>query len=186
LDNKPKAIADGIAAASMLYDAVRIDDTQLHFIYDLAQQAPDGLAVEVGVKQGGSIVMWAQARPGRGKVLAVDNRKTQGYKPALIKRLADYGVEVELLEVNSWDAPALIDEPVAFCFIDAGHAYESIFKDIAAWAPTIKPGGIIVFHDYGVWKPTVGVKKAVDEWQAIAQWEDKGLVGALKAFKRPE
>lgn len=35
-----------------------------------------------------------------------------------------------------------------FCFIDADHAYESVQRDIAAWRPKIKPGGILAGHDY--------------------------------------
>lgn len=183
---KTKAIADGIMAHSMLYDPVRKDDSQLHFIYDLARQAPDGIAVEVGVKEGGSIVTWAQARHGRGQVIAVDNRRTQGYRKALLDKLAGYGIEAVLLEVDSWNGAALVNDRVAFCFVDAGHSYAEISKDITAWTPKIKPGGIIAYHDYGVWKITVGVKKAVDEWQAQARWEPLGIAGALIAFRRPE
>ena len=184
--SKTKAILDGIEAESMLYDSVRIDDTQLHFIYDLAQQAPDGIGVEVGAYRGGSIVCWGQARKGRGQIIAVDNRKTQGYKKALIDKLAGYGLDIELLEVDSWDAPALIDKQVAFCFIDAGHKYEKISRDVAVWPDKIMPGGIICFHDYGVWKPTVAVKRVVDKWQVHDPWTYLGIVGALIAFRKPD
>lgn len=48
-----------------------------------------------------------------------------------------------------------------FVFIDADHAYESVKKDIAAWLPKVKKGGIIAGHDYEpAWS---GVMQAVNE-----------------------
>jgi hypothetical protein len=46
-------------------------------------------------------------------------------------------------------------------------------------------GGVIVFHDYGVWKPEVTVKAAVDAWQAQVRWHSMGMVGSAIAFMRP-
>jgi len=183
--DKAKAVRLGIEAGSMLYDPARKDCTQLEFIYELAQIAPDGTGIEVGVKCGGTVVTWGLARIGRGKVIAIDNRRTENYETALIEKLVDYGIEATLLEVNSWDAPEFIDGRVAFCFVDADHSYKCISRDIAVWPDKIQPSGILVFHDYGVWKPNVAVKQVVDEWQERAQWEQIGIVGALIAFRRP-
>jgi len=96
-----------------------------------------------------------------------------------------YGLDVQRLDVDSWDAPAMIEEQVAFCFIDSDHAIGPP-RDIPAWTEKMMPLGIIAFHDYGVWKPNVTVKTYVDEWDAQAQWERMGLVGSTIAFRRPE
>lgn len=183
---KDVAIAWGIEAESMLYDVNKKDRRQLEFIYDLATQAPNGAAVEVGIHHGGSIVTWGQARRGRGRVIAVDNRRTTGYAAAFAEKMAKYGLVAELLEVNSVDAPPLIDEALAFCFIDADHSYRGISMDVTARPDKIMPGGVICYHDYGVWKPNVAVKALVDFWQMEAQWEQTGLVGSLIAFRRPK
>jgi len=45
-------------------------------------------------------------------------------------------------------------------FIDMGHSYEEVKRDIELWLPKVKTGGIIAGHDYPSWP---GVKKAVDE-----------------------
>jgi len=52
--------------------------------------------------------------------------------------------------------------PVDMVFIDDGHHYDDISRDIKSWWPILKTGGIIAFHDYGaaVW-PDVAM--AVDE-----------------------
>jgi predicted O-methyltransferase YrrM len=62
----------------------------------------------------------------------------------------------------SWDgANHYKDKSLDFVFIDAAHDYKSVKKDINAWFPKIKNGGVIAGHDYE-WGPTV--KQAVDEF----------------------
>ena len=63
----------------------------------------------------------------------------------------------------SWEAAELYDDnSLDFVFIDAAHDYESVIKDIKAWYPKIKSGGVFAGHDYQTTE-TCGVKKAVDE-----------------------
>ena len=52
------------------------------------------------------------------------------------------------------------DGSVDCLFIDAGHSYEAVIKDIEAWLPKMKTNGIMAGHDYTAWD---GVNKAVDE-----------------------
>jgi len=65
------------------------------------------------------------------------------------------------LKGMSWDmAKKFEDGSVDFVFIDADHTYESVVKDIKAWLPKIKKGGMISGHDYN---NPCGVKQAVNE-----------------------
>ena len=187
--DRATAVDRGIKAKSQLYDVARKDDTQLGWLYDLATMAPDGIAVECGVRLGGSLVCWAAAREGRGKVVAVDdwsclNPWSTG-KQVFLANLTRYGIRAQCLPVKSWVAPALITGQVAFCFIDADHGENGIPKDMRVWPDKIMPGGILALHDYNVWKPGVVVKREVDAWQVKAQWEYLGIVGAAIAFRRP-
>ena len=52
------------------------------------------------------------------------------------------------------------DGSVDIVYIDANHTYEEVKKDIEAWLPKVKKGGIISGHDYGGWE---GVTRAVNE-----------------------
>jgi predicted O-methyltransferase YrrM len=62
----------------------------------------------------------------------------------------------------SWEqAAAFEDASLDYVMIDADHAYEAVAKDIAAWLPKIRPGGILAGHDYTPEIP--GVCQAVTE-----------------------
>lgn len=53
------------------------------------------------------------------------------------------------------------DDSLDFVFVDANHSYESVKKDIEAWMPKVKKGGILSGHDYA--RNNNGVKQAVVE-----------------------
>jgi|LakMenEpi03Aug12_release.lakeMendotaPanAssembly.Ray.scaffolds.fasta_scaffold1086252_2 predicted O-methyltransferase YrrM len=40
------------------------------------------------------------------------------------------------------------DSYFSFIFIDAGHSYDQVTKDLKQWFPKLKPGGIFAGHDY--------------------------------------
>ena len=181
---RERAIQRGIAARSMLHDTKHHTDVELYWLCDLAEKAPGGTAVECGVKWGGSLICIATIREGRGPIVAVDNwvSKTE---QLFRQNIALYELEVEILTMPSWEAPARIKGEVAFCFIDADHGEDGIPRDIAVWPPKIMPRGILAFHDYNVWKPGVVVKREVDKWQVEATWEKMGQIGSTIAFRRP-
>lgn len=67
-----------------------------------------------------------------------------------------------LIESLSWDAAAqYADSSLDFVYIDADHTYESARRDIVAWWPKVKYGGIIGGHDFTPEYP--GVIQAVIE-----------------------
>ena len=52
------------------------------------------------------------------------------------------------------------EESCTLLFIDADHSYEGALKDYNAYKSKVKPGGHILFHDYGPWP---GVTRLCDE-----------------------
>lgn len=60
----------------------------------------------------------------------------------------------------SYEAANLYEEKsLDFVFIDAGHAYKEVKKDVVSWLPKVKAGGYIGGHDHH----KVNVRRAVEE-----------------------
>jgi len=144
--------------------------------YDLAiQKAPENaLFVEIGVWKGGSTAYMGVEILNSKKSIKFDAIDTfEGSKEhgeviglyeeakANLKPLIDLGV-VNLIKGNSLNEISRYpDQSIDFCFIDGSHEYEDVKKDILAYLPKVKSGGILAGHDYdNAWK---GVIQAVDE-----------------------
>lgn len=70
----------------------------------------------------------------------------------------------------SWEmAEKVEDNSLDFVFIDADHEYESVVRDILAWTPKVKPGGMVSGHDIHF----PGVLKAINE--LIPNWKQAGI-----------
>ena len=53
-----------------------------------------------------------------------------------------------VVRANSWDAAALHEDGSVFAvWVDGCHTREAVIKDIEAWLPKIRPGGILAGHD---------------------------------------
>jgi predicted O-methyltransferase YrrM len=40
------------------------------------------------------------------------------------------------------------DESLDFVFIDADHRFEYVINDVIEWSKKVRPGGLIISHDY--------------------------------------
>ncbi len=162
-------------------------DGWFHFadVYDLALDRAEGgeCFVELGSWMGRSTAYMARQIRDRGKrvrFFAVDTFQGSPGDPIQAAALGELaGRSRSLFEVfcanldacgarehvtplvmESAEAAATFpDRSVDFCFIDAGHSYEEVSRDIRLWLPKIKPGGILAGDDLA-WE---GVARAVRE-----------------------
>jgi hypothetical protein len=125
--------------------------------------------VEVGCYLGRSTIIMAKMIAASGKSIsfhAVDHFKGHGaepdelgvadshdgsLRPLFERNLASYGVSdrVGIIEGDSAESADLFDNGTCdFVFIDADHTCEAVSRDIRAWAPKIRPGGVLAGHDY--------------------------------------
>jgi len=155
------------------------------FLRLMAEQAPDGPALEVGVRHGYSLLLWAQVRQDRGQIIGIDKVSDRRMR----QNVARSGLPITLVIGDSATVP-LGPSEFAFMFIDGNHRPEGIRADIARFMPMVMPGGVVVFHDYGRRRegpgPVIGVTDAVDEWQDVADWEVLGREQTMLAFRRPQ
>jgi len=175
---------EAVRRGQSIFGQTMIPKEELAFLYDLALEAPDGPACEVGAFCGSSLMAWASARLGRGAIAAIDIES----RPELEENIRHSGYPVEILIGDSHEVWEIIPEGLAFCFIDGDHTGPGIRRDMR-YTVKVKRGGIIAFHDYDKDEDKKGkgyeVKAMVDAWQYNAQWEDLGQVGLVKAFRRP-
>jgi predicted O-methyltransferase YrrM len=161
-----------------------LDNLQTNFwfnypnFYTEVSQKDYKIFVEVGVWKGHSISYLAKKLKESKKdfkVYAVDlfentSKEDWGYLKEVPYIYEIYnevlkreGVRDVITDIKgcSWDmASKFEDHSIDFVFIDAGHDYESVSKDIKNWLPKIKPGGMISGHDF---YNSSGVAQAVKE-----------------------
>ena len=71
---------------------------------------------------------------------------------------------------------------IDFIFIDGDHSYDACKADIVAWAPFVKRGGVIAFHDFG--SRADGVTRAIFEEIKSGRFaEIIGVAGTIIAFR---
>lgn len=160
----------------------------LVWLCQLAQMAPDGLGIELGVYCGSSLIAWSLMRAGLGQAIGVDNwsyRDIPNLKARCERNLDAASVEVQLLDMDSAEAAAVVLDPIAFLHIDANHSRPFVEQDITLWTPKVMPGGIVAFHDYGRFRPDCQVTEAVDAWQGREPWERLGEVATMIGFRKP-
>jgi len=65
-------------------------------------------------------------------------------------------------------ADKVANNSLDFIFIDADHSYQGVIRDLAAWVPKLKPGGLLSGHDIHL----AGVHRAVVE--KIPNYQEAG------------
>jgi predicted O-methyltransferase YrrM len=133
--------------------------------------------VEVGAYYGKSAAYMAVEIINSGKDIKFDCVDTWDFVPSqteisqemceglyeiFLKNIEPVKNKITPIKALSWDGAAFYeDNSLDFVFIDAAHDYESVKKDINAWFPKVKKGGVIAGHDY-TW--CADVQKAVNEF----------------------
>lgn len=131
----------------------------------IAAMPKDGVVVEVGTQTGQfarKIVDLASPR----KLYLIDMDYGPFQRRLLTEEISSG--RVELIEGVSWDMLARFkDESFDFTYVDAGHGYDMVKKDLAQALKKTKRGGYIVCNDFSTWSPLeaipYGVHQAVCE-----------------------
>lgn len=127
------------------------------FINDLVEHFNWTLGAEIGVRTGRTSFYLLDENP-QLSMVAVDMDISQFYNASTEQK---YQSRLKAIEGISWEVPEKIaNESLDFVFIDAGHGYKSVMKDIASWAPKLKKSGWFIGHDINF----PAVHKAVSEY----------------------
>jgi len=116
-------------------------------------EAKDGARfVEVGAYKGRSSCFMAVEIINSGKKIkfdCIDNWSLGDTRDEFIKNIEPVSHIINVLSMDSLDAAKLYeDNSIDFIFIDADHKYDPVVKEIKAFMPKLKSGGIMAGHDY--------------------------------------
>lgn len=131
----------------------------------LASQVPeDGVIVEIGSFWGRSAGYMASAMPVGAHLYCIDlwtNPVDFNKFKSNIERIG-MRERVTQIQGDSFKAAEAWTLPIDLLFIDATHTYAWVRNDYHNFAPHLKHGGLIAFHDYGA-RTWPDVKHFVDE-----------------------
>lgn len=134
-----------------------------HVLVDLVNEhfpEPPVRVAEIGAKEGKTSAHLVKYCPQIQELVAIDllepSPKYIAAKSTRIRFVRGYSDAV---------ASQFEDESFDLVFIDADHTEEWVARDLAAWAPKVKRGGVVCGHDYGS-RNWPGVKIAVDRFFA--------------------
>lgn len=128
-----------------------------------------GVVVEIGTMHGGTLWAWCQLASSDALLVSIDlpgGAFGGGYSDAEAERLAGHrrsGQTLELIRADSHE-PATVahlrellgSRTIDLLFIDADHSYEGVARDYEMYAPLVRPGGLIAFHDVLPCRPEDG------------------------------
>ena len=151
-------------------------------ILDLVEQHRPTVCVELGTWLGASAIPVARSiRRWGGTLTCVDTwhgtvdgasvYRAPWMLASCARNLVDAGVSgtVRLIPATTLEAAEHWCEPIDYLYVDADHSYASVRRDLAAWVPFVKPGGLVLGDDYGS-DMYPGVQVAWDEFAQERGW----------------
>ncbi len=117
--------------------------------------------VEIGTRLGGTLLVWSQV-PNLRLLVSIDLPRGihgGGYDSRLSKMFHLFTqnrpqLQLELLRKDSQTTATrdllmtlLNQRPIDFLFIDGDHRLPGVSRDYELYAPLVRPGGMIAFHD---------------------------------------
>jgi Methyltransferase domain len=138
-----------VADAAVIEHGAQQKPAELARFLSLLADAAPRIVIEIGSDAGGTLYAWSHL-PSAPGVIAVSRAGLAGARVLRDPRL--FGAV--LVDGDSAD-PATVQQVAEILegaladvlFIDADHSYEATRHNYAAYAPLIRPGGLIAFHD---------------------------------------
>ena len=158
------------------------------------------VVLEIGTADGGTLFLWTRIADDDALVMSIDLPwRSGGYPPwriPLYKAFARGKQRIHLIKADSHDPATfrkvkeiLGGKKIDFLFMDGDDRYEGVKKDFETYAPLVRDGGIIAFHDIIIYPPErgVGVNRFWNEIkhnyryiEIVEDWgEDWGGIGVL-------
>ena len=178
---------------------------EIESLLDLAKSLEPRTVLEIGTARGGTLFLLATVASDDALLVSVDlpfGRFGGGYaKPRrrLYRAFARRGQQVKLLQADSHERDTreavrrmLEHRAVDLLLIDGDHTYEGVQLDVRDYAPLVRDGGLIVFHDIapgdendvgGVPRFWQELKGRIDVDEIVEDWSQGGFgIGVVTAM----
>jgi predicted O-methyltransferase YrrM len=164
----------------------------------LLQASPPKRSLEIGTNYGGTLLLLCTLSPSDAKIISVDlplGKFGGGYprrKLPLFRRFARGDQELHLIRADSHSSRTkdrvvqiLDGQQLDYVFIDADHTYAGVRRDFEMYAPLVRSGGIIAFHDIVTHKQ--GTECQVEQfWNEIKyRYEYREIIEEVKGAQLP-
>lgn len=131
---------------------------ELRWLVSQMMRVKPQIVVEIGTFKGGTFWCWCQVAADDALLVAVDMpaEADGAYGPKVIDvhMHARDQQDIYMLRADSHHPMTLMHlekildgDQVDFLFIDGDHSYEGVKEDFAMYAPLVREGGAIAFHD---------------------------------------
>src|SRR5215471_422529 len=127
--------------------------------------------IEIGTGRGGSACMTLEVLPDLRRIVSVDVLDRSPEIPVNARTLLDRLIlvqgESQRFATRELVTRMLESKPADFLFIDGNHSYENVAADYYFYAPLVRSGGLVAFHDIASvklgYEHTAGVERFWNE-----------------------
>lgn len=150
-------------------DPGRDMDAHLLCLYSIARFLPAQKAVEIGTDDGSSTLpLLLGVGENGGHLWSVDPAPCEGAKR--VAAASGYQSCWTFLRHVSANAAEVIPDGLDLVLIDGDHTEQGVATDWRLYEPKVRPGGMLLFHDYCNRVDFPGISKLIDE-EIRPQWE---------------
>jgi predicted O-methyltransferase YrrM len=132
----------------------------------LLQESAPRRSLEIGTNYGGTLFLLCTISPSDAKIISLDlpfGPFGGGYpkrRIPLYRRFRRGGQQLHLLRADSHAQKTkdrvlqiLGGEKLDYLFLDGDHTYEGVSSDFEMYAPLVRSGGMVAFHDIVTYRP---------------------------------
>jgi predicted O-methyltransferase YrrM len=156
---EPASLEDAVDAAftaraeTIDLRPVQVRSEILQFLTHVHAAEPRGV-LEIGRGNGGTLYLLARAAAPDALLVSLDVREDERARVRLFRSFARGGQSVVIRRADSQSEETRASLAKVFgrrqldlLFIDGDHSYDGVRRDYELYAPLVRPGGLIAFHD---------------------------------------
>lgn len=204
-DSDHAAEAARLARAAMSHGAMQKPE-ELGALIELITGRKLETVVEIGTARGGTLFVWCRIAEPDAAIVSIDLPGAHFGTPegaedvSVLASFAEPSQSLHLLRADSASAETrealqrvLAGRPIDLLFIDGDHTFRGARSDFVRYAPLVREGGLVVFHDILPAEPEVEVSRLwrllrehhPDRCSEVVRTDPRNSWGGFGVFRWP-